>query len=137
MSEIISHEGIIETIEHGHARVRFIQTSACSGCKLASSCTSSEAKDKVVDVFCDNVGEFSIGEKVTVMAHSSMGFLAVAYGFCIPLIVMSSVIFIADTNGFSETWSALCGLFSLLPVYLAMRLMNRYFERKISFTMKH
>ena len=51
MKEIIEHQGVIESIEDAHVRVNIVQMAACSGCKARSLCTSSESKEKIIDVY--------------------------------------------------------------------------------------
>ena len=51
MKDIIEHQGVIASIEEGHVRVNIVQLAACSGCKARSLCTSSESKEKIIDVY--------------------------------------------------------------------------------------
>ena len=57
MSNKIRHEGVIDSIDEGCVHVRILQTSACAACKVAGYCNAAEAKEKIVDVFCDAIDQ--------------------------------------------------------------------------------
>ena len=46
----IEHEGIITGISESHIFVRIIQHSACAGCHAASLCTTTDQKEKIIEV---------------------------------------------------------------------------------------
>ena len=49
MSDIIEHQGTVESIVGSHIRVRIVQTSACATCAAHKFCNSSESKEKMID----------------------------------------------------------------------------------------
>jgi sigma-E factor negative regulatory protein RseC len=90
MKEIIEHQGVIESIEGGHVRVNIVQLAACSGCKARSMCTSSESKEKIIDVYETGAeNKYKVGENVNVCGTLSMGRLAVVLAFGIPLVIIA------------------------------------------------
>ena len=134
MANTISHEGIIDTIEIGVVRVRIIQHSACSSCKLSSHCTSSESKEKMIDVYTNDTTRFSIGEKVNVIASASVGAKAVILGFVIPLVIMMLSITIPILLfGLSEALAALIGLASLVPYYTLLYILRNRMQKVLVF----
>ena len=77
MSNVISHKGIIDSIEGGVAHVRITQHSACSSCKVASYCNSAESKEKLIDARVSEPSRHHVGDEVSVMAAQSVGTKAV------------------------------------------------------------
>lgn len=88
MNGKIEHNGIIEHIDGKHIKVRIVQSSACSSCQAKAICSSSESKEKVVDIYVNSSENYAIGEQVNVCASETMGRNAVILAFVIPLIVM-------------------------------------------------
>ena len=84
----INHRGIIEYINGKHIKVRIVQSSACASCEAKAICSSSESKEKVVDIYVNSSENYAIGEQVNVCASETMGRNAVILAFVIPLIVM-------------------------------------------------
>ena len=46
MSNKIKHAGVVDGVEGECVRVRILQSSACSACKVAAHCNASETKEK-------------------------------------------------------------------------------------------
>ena len=88
MNGKIEHNGIIEHIDGKHIKVRIVQSSACSSCQAKAICSSSESKEKVVDIYVNSSENYAISEQVNVCASETMGRNAVILAFVIPLIVM-------------------------------------------------
>lgn len=84
----INHRGIIEYINGKHIKVRIVQSSACASCEAKAICSSSESKEKVVDIYVNSSENYALGEQVNVCASEKMGRNAVILAFVIPLIVM-------------------------------------------------
>lgn len=125
-SNRISHKGIIDAIEaeEGMVHVRIVQHSACSSCKVAMHCASSESKEKIIDVRCADTSRYSIGQEVNVMAAQGVGFKAVLIAFCIPAILILATVAIALLCGASEAMAALLALCTL-PIYFGVAWMSR------------
>ena len=66
MNQRIRHSGVVESIEEGCVHVRIVQTSSCAACKVAGYCNAAESKEKMIDVYCDAVADFKVGQQVTV-----------------------------------------------------------------------
>jgi sigma-E factor negative regulatory protein RseC len=83
----IEHQGVVESVEGDHVRVNILQVAACSGCKARSLCSSSESKEKLIDVYEQNAAQkYRIGEQVKVCGTLSMGKQAVRMAFSVPLL---------------------------------------------------
>ena len=90
MKETIAHQGVIESVEGRHVRVNILQVAACSGCKARTLCTSSESKEKIIDVYEDDAAmKYRVGESVMVCGALSMGKQAVRLAFGVPVLMIA------------------------------------------------
>ncbi len=137
MENAIRHDGIIETVEQGHVWVRIIQTSACTGCKVASHCTTAEAREKLIDVAAEDTSRWHVGQAVVVTTQRSMAGKALILGFGLPLVLMIMVMVVAMVVGCSEGLMALLMLGVLVPYYLAVWLLRQRIACKISFKIEN
>ena len=134
MSTNIQHQGIVESIEEQHVRVRVTQTAACAGCKISSHCTSTEAKDKLIDVYNDTMAQQrQIGDVVTVTTSGTAAGKALLLSFGLPLVIMFVVFFTATALGCSQGIAALMMLGALVPYYIILWFMRRHIAEKIAF----
>lgn len=133
MSQKISHSGVIESVLEGCVKVRIVQTSACTACKIAGHCNASESKVKIVDVFCSNSSDYSVGQNVTVWASKDVANKALLLGFGVPFLLLVSVLMIALKIIGDEGISALIALGALVPYYFALWLMRDRIQHQISF----
>lgn len=126
MKETIAHQGVIESVEGRHVRVNILQVAACSGCKARTLCTSSESKEKIIDVYEDDAAmKYRVGESVTVCGALSMGKQAVRLAFGVPVLMIAVWMLVA------MVWLKLGELVSvgilacLLATYFYILYMNR------------
>ena len=125
MSDKIEHQGVIESITDDHVRVSILQVAACSECKARALCTSSESKEKYVDVYGHYTNRFSVGDSVTVCGSLQMGRKAVRYAFLWPTVICLLACFVLrGILDFSEPLTL--GVMSLvLMVYFMLAYFNR------------
>lgn len=133
MSNKIKHSGIVDGVEAGCVRVRILQSSACSACKVAAHCNASETKEKVVEVMDVDAASYRRGDSVVVVADASVGFRASLYGYLLPLLVMVLTLVIVLQQTHSEGMAALSGLGILIPYYLCLYLWRHKLKQKLSF----
>jgi len=133
MSQKISHSGVVESILEDCVKVRIVQTSACAACKIAGHCNASESKVKIVDVFCSNSSDYSVGQDVTVWASKDVANKALLLGFGVPFLLLVSVLIIALKIIGDEGISALVALGALVSYYFALWLMHDRIQHQISF----
>ena len=129
----ITHTGVVDGISGDIVHVRIVQASACSSCKVASHCTASESKEKIVDVRCDNPSRFAVGQEVTVEASASVGFSAVVIAFVVPVVTIMMTVVFALQCGASELKAALAGLAILIPYYIILYMFRSRLERIMTF----
>jgi sigma-E factor negative regulatory protein RseC len=133
MENFIRHEGIVESIDNGHVRVRITQHSACSACKIASHCTASESKEKVIDIFQCKRQDINVGDIVVVSTPGRSASTALLLGFGFPLIIMLFVIGILITTGIDEGIAAVMAIASLIPYYIVVWIFRNRISNVISF----
>jgi len=127
MKETIEHQGVIESVEGRHVKVNILQVAACSGCKARSLCSSSESKEKIIDVYEDDAAlTYRVGEQVKVCGALSMGKLAVRLAFGVPVLVVVVWMLVA------MVWLKLGELTSvgILAVLLALYFYILYINRE-------
>lgn len=135
MSDIIQHQGTVESIDGSHIRVRIVQTSACASCVAHKYCNSSESKEKMIDVYTKEADRYAVGQSVNVYGTTSMGMRAVLWAFGVPFVVLVAVLYasIMLTDG-NEPLSALWALGSLAVYYLILYVCRDKMKKKFVFT---
>ena len=130
MTNIITHQGIVENISGSQVSVRIIQTSACSTCSVKGHCSSADSKEKVIEI-TDTSSVWKVGDEVTIIGATSMGMQAVFLAFVIPLFLLILGLFVFKTVLHSELYGAL-----LVPYYYIIWLNRTRLKQKFSFTIK-
>ncbi|MEE0422857.1 MAG: SoxR reducing system RseC family protein [Prevotella sp.] len=136
MSNKINHNGIVDGVEEGCVRVRILQSSACSACKVAAHCNASETKEKIIEVQVADAVKYQLGDSVIVVADTVVGFRASLYGYLLPLILMvvSLVAVLKITQ--SEGYAAMSALGILIPYYIGLYLLRNKLRNKLSFSLE-
>lgn len=136
MTNIIKHRGVVENISGNHIRVRITQASACAACHAKGYCSSSDSKEKIVDVVHPG-GAFTVGEEVMIYGTTSMGMQAVFLAFVLPFLILISVLFILmKTTQNDELLSAAGALAALVPYYVLIYLFRNRLKKNFTFTIK-
>ena len=135
MSNKIKHNGVVDGVEEGCVRVRILQSSACSACKVAAHCNASETKEKIIEVQVADADRYQRGDSVIVVADTAVGFRASLYGYLLPLILMvvSLVAVLKITQ--SEGYAAVSALGILIPYYIGLYLLRNKLRNKLSFSL--
>lgn len=134
MGNRIDHVGVIETIDHSHIRVRIDQASACSSCQVKSVCSSAESKEKIIDVWDSGASQYEVGQRVLVFAALSMGRLAVALAFVIPLVLMFAWVVVSLKVLLIGELMTIAGVGAILFLYfLLLSLFRSRLSRSFSF----
>ena len=134
MENSIRHEGIVESVTDDSVRVKIVQTSACAGCKVASHCSTAEAKEKVIDVLgVSDTSRWKVGDSVVVTTQSTMAGKALMLGFGLPLMLMLVAFAVTRAAGGSEGLAALIMLGSLIPYYICIWACRKHISKSISF----
>lgn len=135
MTDVIRHQGVIDSIEGAHLKVKILQTSACASCKALDMCKSSESKEHLIDVYDYSSSSYSVGDEVTIEGATSYGVQAVLIAYVYPFIFLFIATFATyyalDGN---ELVAASAGLGILVPYYLIIYMMRDKLTKKFSFT---
>lgn len=136
MSNKIKHNGVVDGVEESCVRVRILQSSACSACKVAAHCNASETKEKIIEVQVADADRYQRGDSVIVVADTAVGFRASLYGYLLPLILMvvSLVAVLKITQ--SEGYAAVSALGILIPYYIGLYLLRNKLRNKLSFSLE-
>lgn len=137
MAQIIQHRGTVKSIEGSRVDVQIIQQSACSSCVAKNMCNSSESKEKVIEVYCDDASQYNVGDEVMLHGTLEMSMKAVwmAYGLPLVLVVLSLIILIPTLG--SERLGALTSLLVLAVYYLLLYLRRDKLTKQFMFKIKN
>lgn len=133
MADEFRHEGVVESVDGNMVRVRILQASACSGCRVKSLCKVSESKEKLIDVECGDASRFAVAQKVNVVGTTGQGMRAVMLAFTLPLVLLLTVVIGCSALGFSDGTAAVCALAVLVPYYIVLFLMRDRLNRRFRF----
>lgn len=136
MSNKIKHNGVVDGVEEGCVRVRILQSSACSACKVASHCNASETKEKIIEVQVADAVKYQLGDSVVVVADTAVGFRASLYGYLLPLLLMVVVLVAVLKITQSEGYAAVSALGILIPYYIGLYLLRNKLRNKLSFSLE-
>lgn len=136
MSNKIKHAGVVDGVEGECVRVRILQSSACSACKVAAHCNASETKEKIIDVMDADASHYQKGDQVLVVADTAVGFRASLYGYLLPLILMVVTLVGVLAATHSEGLAAVSALGILIPYYVLLFLMRNKLRNRLSFTLE-
>lgn len=136
MSNKIKHAGVVDGVEGECVRVRILQSSACSACKVAAHCNASETKEKIIDVMDADASHYQKGDQVMVVADTAVGFRASLYGYLLPLILMVVTLVGVLAATHSEGLAALSALGILMPYYVLLFLVRNKLRNRLSFTLE-
>lgn len=136
MSNKIKHAGVVDGVEGECVRVRILQSSACSACKVAAHCNASETKEKIIDVMDADASHYQKGDQVMVVADTAVGFRASLYGYLLPLILMVVTLVGVLAATHSESLAAVSALGILMPYYVLLFLMRNKLRNRLSFTLE-
>ncbi|MBM3421270.1 MAG: SoxR reducing system RseC family protein [Bacteroidetes bacterium] len=130
----IEHTGVVCDTTGGKIRVKITPHSSCASCSAAGLCSASESPDKFFELRTDQT--FQQGQQVKVVTSLSNGFLALAMGYVLPLVILVVVLICMLSAGFSELISGTGSVTAVALYYLAIYLMRDKIARKIEFTLK-
>lgn len=136
MNNKIKHNGVVDGVEEGCVRVRILQSSACSACKVAAHCNASETKEKIIEVQAADAVKYQQGDSVIVVADTAVGFRASLYGYLLPLVLMVVALVAVLKITQSEGYAAVSALGILIPYYIGLYLLRNKLRNKLSFSLE-
>lgn len=129
----IEHKGVVCNIAPSMVSVMVISHSACEKCHAKSYCSpSSDTKNKIINVECNNTSFYKIGDEVTVYISNNSGMYAVVLAYIIPVVILLVSIFIASYNNIEDNVSALISLLFLVIYFIILYTFRRKLSKRIS-----
>lgn len=132
-NEVVSHEGIVQSVDGDKVTVRMTVSSACAGCHARHLCSSLDTQDKVVEAENPYHLQFEVGEKVTVTLQEKLAMRAVILCFLNPFVLMFASFLILNYLFANELVAALCSLGSIVVYYFILWLFRSKIAREYSF----
>lgn len=135
MTNTIQHRGIVKNINGASIEVLIVQSTACSSCSAKGHCSSSESKEKIIEVIERN-HSYEIGDSVMLEGETSMGLKAVLLAFVLPFVWMVFCLFVLMSFLNNELYAAMLSLVSLVPYYLILWFLKDQIKHKFTFKLK-
>ncbi len=90
-------------------------------------------KEKEIEV-SRPAGNYTLGQRVTVVLQESMGVRALAYGYLLPfvLLIITLVVVLSITG--SELWGGVVAMAMLVPYYAGLYFFRDRMKKSFSFT---
>ena len=142
MANEIKHTGTIIAIEGETVRVKIEQSSACSACQAKAMCTSTDKKEKIIEVTSpqpspQGEGEkLRVGDTVEVIVEQRMGWKAVVIAYLVPLMVLVGTLAVLDMRLESEALAGVIALGVTGVYFIVLRMFREKLQREFSFKVK-
>ncbi len=130
------HEGKIVKIETNNIVVEILVNEACQQCDGKKSCMIFNEKRRLIDIACNNVADYQLGEIVNVKMATSIGFIAVFYAYLLPVIVLIATFVIGHFFIKNEIIVILISFLIVSLYYYLLYLLRKKIEKKIVFTIQ-
>lgn len=129
----IKHLAEIISIKESVILANIETQTACSSCHAQRQCAMYGSQNKVIEINSTHPKKYHIGEKITVILDESLGWIAIFYGYILPLILVLITLFATNTITNDEIASATYSLMILIPYYLLLSLFKRRISSKFKF----
>lgn len=132
-NEVVSHEGIVQSVDGDKVTVIMTVASACAGCHARHLCSSLDSRDKLVEA--ENLYHLplEVGEKVTVTLQEKLAMKAVILCFLIPFLLMFALFILLNSLTKNELVASLVSLGSIAAYYYIVWLFRGKIARNYSF----
>ena len=139
MSEVIQHQGVIESVAGNKVRVRILQASACSACSARNGCMAADNKEKIIEVSADAVEKqlpLEKGVRVLVAISQSMGWKAVLWAYILPFVLLMAVLSVLDMTGVKEAVAGVSAICAVGVYYIVLGFFKKRLQKQFSFVIK-
>ena len=130
---LINHKGTIISQDAGQAQVLIGRADSCNSCSHKEHCAVFNHKQQIISVPLADNTQFKTGDTIYVTTEEHNAWLALFWGYILPLLLVISTLVSIIFSGGSETLAALLSLLILLPYYAVLRLFNKAFAKRIIF----
>ena len=135
--KIITHPGYVKTVNDNRAEVVIISKSGCSSCDIKTSCSVSEAEEKIIDVDLMEDQSFKTGDQVQVEMKQSQGTWAVLLGYVFPFAVVLISLITLTSFGVEQGISGIISILLLVPYYLVVYYSKDILKKNFSYKISH
>ena len=132
-NEVVSHEGIVQSIDGDKVTVKMTVASACAGCHARHLCSSLDSRDKSVEAENLYHLQLEVGEKVMVTLQEKLAMKAVILCFLNPFLVMLVLFLLLNTLLQNELIATLGSLGSVAVYFFFVWLFRSKIARDYSF----
>jgi sigma-E factor negative regulatory protein RseC len=87
----------------------------------------------MIDVFCDSVAEYKIGQQVIVSTSGQVAAKALLWAFGVPFVLLMVVLVLVLLLTGNEGWAALGALVALVPYYIILWLLRDKMREQLAF----
>ena len=137
MSEVIQHQGIIDSVDGVRVRVRIVQAGACAACSVRGGCMAADNKEKMIDIPVNTVADAASlvqGEDVQVVIAQSMGWKAVLLAYILPFVLLMAVLVVLDRYDIEEAWAGVAAVCAVGLYYIFLSFFKRKLQTQFTFT---
>ena len=120
----IEHSAIVLSVNEDTVTVTIQRQSACASCKNKKSCTIFGNTEKTITIRTDEAQKYKPGQKVTVTMEEKAGWMAVFWGYLLPLLVLVLALFLTTELTGNEPIAATISL-STVAIYYFILFLNR------------
>ena len=128
------HKGTVAFVGRDVVRVAIEVNEACGSCASRKACAMGSSEKREITIHTDDAESYSVGEEVNVGARRSLGAMAVALCYVVPLFVLIAAIIVANQLGCSDGVAALVALCSIAIYYALLALFRKHISKKVTFT---
>ena len=132
--EQIEHKGTVAFVGRDIVRVAIEVNEACGSCASRKACAMGSSEKREITIYTNDAESYSVGEVVNVGARRSLGAMAVALCYVVPLVVLIAAIIVANMLGFADGIAAVAALASSALYYAVLALFRDKISRKVTFT---
>lgn len=129
----IRHEATIVRIENDSVFANVENKSACADCHARQTCALFDCRNKIIEIKTNYPEKYAPGQHITVTLDEKHGWIAVFYGYILPLVLVLVTLIATNTMTGDETASAIYSLMVLIPYYLVLFLFKKSFSGKFQF----
>ncbi|MCX4348215.1 MAG: SoxR reducing system RseC family protein [Alphaproteobacteria bacterium] len=126
-------QGTITAIRGQEVTVAINCKSSCLHCQIKNNCTIADSRLKDITLHAPETSHLHIGQKVTLAMDDRLGWLAVFFGYILPLIIVLTVLLATLAATSSDTMAAVLSLGALLPYYILLAVFRKKISRHFNF----
>lgn len=135
-NKIVTHPGIIKSIELNKVEVAIMVTAGCASCEVKGACTVSEIEEKIVNVSTQNTKQYKVGQLITIEMSQSLGTWAVLLGYIFPFLVLLIGLVIFINLDLDQGIAGLLSLLLLIPYYVILYMLRNYFSTQFTYNIR-